>query len=170
MGHSIIDDARNATGVAPKVYFYSGDKPLAKLPVINAKPIALTTTVLWDEDGGKQKNPFKSKKSFSVEVELLNSPLFEGYISQDVADLCTKVLPFNAKRHCESFTLSDRMYNERLWMSRYLAYLRYNKRRYEEDIRSIARVNILLFEEIVAGVISFEDIIEYHAVLEEALL
>lgn len=142
MGHSIINDARNAAGVVPKVYFSTSGKPLMELPICNMKPIDLATTVLSDSDhGSKRQNPFKSKNTFSIAIipPVYN---FKGCVPREVVDLCNQVLPFNAQGRCVRFILPDRLFNKRLWMSRYLANLESNKNWYEDDIKRMARVKV----------------------------
>lgn len=151
MGHSIINDAKCVAGIVPKVYFFKGNKSLDELPISKMKPIDLTTTVLSDADHGSQKqNPFKSKSSFSIEIELNDIP-FKGYISPDVVDLCNLLLPCSAISRCVSFTIVDRLFNDALWMSRYLLHLDFNKRKNEEYIRCMARYKISLFDWLNSG-------------------
>lgn len=142
MRHSIIDNARNATGVVPKCYFRFGNTPFEELPVVNARPIDLTTLILPDENPSRQKYPFKFKGSFSIEVELHEEFPFKKYVSQYVADLCNFCLPYNTRSRCIKYDLIERLFEGRLWMSRYLANLNYNKKKYEEDIERMARNKI----------------------------
>lgn len=155
MGHSIINDARNAAGGVPKVYFYSSDKPLMDLPICSVEPIDLTTTILSDEDHGR-KNPFKERSSFSIEIALDEELPFKNYISQDVADLCNVSLPLNAQSRCINYNLLERLFDERLWASRYLANLNYNKKKYEEDIKRMARHKMSMLDRLYYGSILLE--------------
>lgn len=98
------------------------------------------------------KNPFKEPLSFEYECDLV----FKDEISEDVADVCNLFLPSESMSRCVPFTHVDKYFSNALWVSRYLANLEFNKEKYEEDIKRIARQSSLGF-----GSIPFSPVLHF---------
>lgn len=87
------------------------------------------------------RNPFKVPFSFEYECDLV----FKDEIGEDVADVCNLFLPSGSMSRCVPFTHVDKYFSNALWGSRYLANLEFNKEKYEENIKRIARYSSLGF-------------------------
>lgn len=71
----------------------------------------------------KAVNPFKKE----IHLEINGEITFKGEITSDVADIVMSFLPRNSTSRCVPYTLTEKYFNNALWMSRYLANLEFNK-------------------------------------------